>query len=72
MKNDVINQEIRRAGTPTVVAAKLGCCVAALYRKMNGERPWKVSELLELSRLRAWTKEQFLNIIEFDGYEKED
>lgn len=72
MKNDVIRCEIRKIGSLQAAADALGIGRIGLYYKLLGKNPWKVTELLELSRLCAWTKEQFLNIIEFDGYEKED
>lgn len=70
MKNDVIKAEIKRVSTVRDVSQKLFfACSSSLYDRLNGEADWKVRELITLSKLCGWSKEQFLDIIEFD---KED
>ena len=66
MKNDIIRQEIRKFGSMREAAERLGIqSPVSLYNKLNGNCPWKVTEILELSRLCKWPVETFLDIIEW-------
>lgn len=66
MKNDIIRQEIRKVGSMRVAAERLGIqSTVSLYNKLNGNCPWKVTEILELARLCNWSVETFLDIIEW-------
>lgn len=66
MKHEIIRQEIRKVGSMREAAEKLNIkSTVSLYNKLNGECPWKVDEILALSRLCKWSKKQFLDIIEF-------
>ncbi|MBR5276793.1 MAG: hypothetical protein IKU35_06635 [Bacteroidaceae bacterium] len=65
MQNKVIKQSIEQKSTYIDVAKALGCGRSSLYRKVNGEAPWKITELIALSRICEWTVEQFLEIIEY-------
>lgn len=67
MKNDVIRQEIRKRTTMDACAKELGITTPSLYNKVNGDTEWKITELLTMSRLFAWTVDEFLNIIDMKG-----
>lgn len=65
MKNDVIKKDLQRVSTVSKSAIVLGCSRVALSQKLNGTRPWKITELLTIARFCNWTVEQFLDIIEY-------
>lgn len=65
MRSDIIKAELDKRGNYSEVARQLGCARSSLYNKVDGNCPWKITELLTLSRICKWTVKQFLEIIEY-------
>lgn len=47
-------------------ARAIGCSTKSLYNKIEGTRPWKITDVIALSRLCNWTVAEFLDIIEYE------
>lgn len=67
MDNTEIRKEIKRVGSMHTVAKEMGIMPTSLYNKIRGDCPWRVSEVLSLSRICGWTAEKFLNVIGWKG-----
>lgn len=72
MNNAKLKSCIRKAKVSTeTIAQKLGIRRSTFYYKLSGDSPWHITELLEVARMINLTKEEFLDIIEFDETKEE-
>ena len=65
MLNEEIRAEIKLRMSVECAAKEIGCTPKSLYNKLDGTCPWKMTEILALSRICEWTVERFLEIIEY-------
>ena len=70
MDNAKIEADIKSQMTMAECAEKIGLTRQGLFNKIHGVHPWKVTDLLELSRVIGWTVEEFLEVIGWKGENK--
>ena len=69
MKNEKIYDDIHRISSVTKTAAAIGCTKQSLRNKLSGVTPWKITELIALSRYFRWTVEEFLDVLGYNETE---